>query len=150
MWDNRYFNGLTTTGCYTREELDEMHKKQWEEIVEIRNKLFREVSCRIFTPKAIYHNRNTKETIVLWNDNTKTKVKPMEGQEESPYFAFTAALAKKIFGSNTQVSKIVDMTCEPEKKDSILKTTTLGESKEVKNKLKKAISKKDKQDGNTM
>ena len=150
MWDKRYFGGFSTTECYTKEELDEIHKKEREEIVEIRNKLFKEVSCRIFTPKAIYHNCNTKETIVLWKDGTKTKVKPMEGQEESPYFAFTAALAKKIFGSNTQVGKIVDMTCEPEKKDSMFKTTTLGESKEVKKKLKRAISKKDNQDGNTM
>ena len=149
MWGKYLFNGIPTTECYTREEINEMRKKEQEEIVEIRNKLFREVSCRIFTPKAIYHNRNTKETIVLWKDGTKTKVKPMEGQEESPYFAFTAALAKKIFGSNTQVSKIVDMTCEPEKKDSMFKTTTLGESKEVKKKLKRAISKKENSDDNT-
>lgn len=150
MCGKYYFNGFPTAECYTREEINEMRKKEQEEIAKIRNDLFRAASCRIFTPKAIYHNRNTKETIVLWKDGTKTKVKPMEGQEESPYFAFTAALAKKIFGSNTQVGKIVDMTCEPEKKDSMFKTTTLGESKEIKNKLKRAISKKEKKDGNTM
>lgn len=71
------------------------------------------------TPKGIFHNRKTTETIVLWKDNTKTVVKPMEGTPEcemSSYSAFTAALAKRIFGSNTQVNKIVSMTTEPVKR----------------------------------
>lgn len=71
------------------------------------------------TPKHIFHNRKTAETIVLWRDGTKTVVKPMEGTPEcemSSYSAFTAALAKRIFGSNTQVNKIVSMTTEPVKR----------------------------------
>lgn len=70
----------------------------------------------ILTPKHIFHNRKTAETIVLWKDGTKTVVKPMEGTPESEmssYSAFTAALAKKIYGSNTQVNKVVSMTKEP-------------------------------------
>lgn len=73
----------------------------------------------ILTPKNIFHNRKTMETIVLWKDGTKTVVKPMEGTPESEmssYSAFTAALAKKVFGSNTQVNKIVSMTNEPVKR----------------------------------
>lgn len=73
----------------------------------------------ILTPKHIFHNRKTTETIVLWKDGTKTVVKPMEGTPEcemSSYSAFTAALAKRIFGSNTQVNKIVSMTTEPVKR----------------------------------
>lgn len=67
-------------------------------------------------PKGIYHNRKTAETIVLWKDGTKTVVKPMKGTPESDmssYSAFTAALAKKIYGTNTQVNKVVSMTEEP-------------------------------------
>ena len=70
----------------------------------------------LLTPKHIFHNRKTAETIVLWKDGTKTVVKPMEGTPESEmssYSAFTAALAKKIYGSNTQVNKVVSMTKEP-------------------------------------
>lgn len=71
---------------------------------------------RALTPHRIIHNRKTDETIVIWKDGTKTKVKLMEGEKSSPYTAYTAALAKKIYGSNTQVSKIVSMTIEPEKR----------------------------------
>ena len=71
---------------------------------------------RILTPHRIIHNRKTDETIVIWKDGTKTKVKLMQGEKSSPYTAYTAALAKRIYGSNTQVSKIVDMTIEPEKR----------------------------------
>lgn len=78
----------------------------------------------ILTPKNIFHNRKTAETIVLWKDGTKTVVKPMEGTPEcemSSYSAFTAALAKRIFGSNTQVNKIVSMTNEPVSKSEVRK-----------------------------
>lgn len=71
---------------------------------------------RTLTPHRIIHNRKTDETIVIWKDDTKTKVKLMEGEKSSPYTAYTAALAKRIYGSNTQVSKIVGMTIEPEKR----------------------------------
>lgn len=72
-----------------------------------------------YTPEHIFHNRKTAETIVIWKDGSKTIVKPMDGMpdsEMSHYAAFTAALAKKIFGSNTQVNKIVGMTKEPVKR----------------------------------
>ena len=72
-----------------------------------------------YTPEHIFHNRKTAETIVIWKDGSKTIVKPIEGMpdsEMSHYAAFTAALAKKIFGSNTQVNKIVGMTTEPVKR----------------------------------
>lgn len=72
-----------------------------------------------YTPEHIFHNRKTAETIVIWKDGSKTIVKPMDGMpdsEMSHYAAFTAALAKKIFGSNTQVNKIVGMTTEPVKR----------------------------------
>lgn len=72
---------------------------------------------REFTPKHIIHNRKTDETIVIWRDGTRTTVKPMIGVPHSPYSAFTAALAKKVYGSNTKVNKIVGMTCEPEKRN---------------------------------
>lgn len=133
-----HYDDFPRRESYTRKELAELEAREREIMTNIRNELLRKAVSLIFTPKGIYHNRNTKETIVLWKDGTKTKVKPMEGQEESPYFAFTAALAKKIFGSNTQVGKIVDMTCEPEKKDSMFKTTTLGESKEVKKEVEES------------
>lgn len=51
---------------------------------------------------------NPPATIVFWKDGTKTVVKTMEGETFNPYHGFTAALAKKIFGSSTQVNKLVE------------------------------------------
>ena len=53
----------------------------------------------IFSPPA---------TIVFWKDNTKTVVKCMEGDEFNPYIGFLSALAKKIYGNNSAIKKIID------------------------------------------
>lgn len=57
-------------------------------------------------PKKIHFSGN--RTIVIWEDNTKTIVKCAEGQVFDEYSGFVAALAKKAFGSTTQVKKIID------------------------------------------
>ena len=59
-------------------------------------------------PKRII--RSGEYTTVLWKDGTKTIVKRMPGSEDSDYAAFTAALAKKIYGTNSEVERIVSMT----------------------------------------
>ena len=72
-----------------------------------------------FVPKHIIHNRKTGETLVIWKDGERTTVKPMEGMLESEmshYSAFCACLAKRIYGTNSRVNRIVDMTVEPEKR----------------------------------
>ena len=51
-------------------------------------------------------------TIVFWGDNTKTIVKRAEDEEESDYAAFTAALAKKVYGSNSAVIKMIKKKTE--------------------------------------
>lgn len=67
-----------------------------------------------YTPKKIYYNNPV--TVVFWEDNTKTIVRLHEGEEYNEYTAFTAALAKKIFGNNTVVNKIVKTGIVPKKK----------------------------------
>lgn len=47
-------------------------------------------------------------TIVFWADGTKTVVKKADDAEDSLYTAFTAALAIKLFGSNSRVKRIID------------------------------------------
>ena len=59
-------------------------------------------------PKKII--RSGEYTTVLWMDGTKTIVKRMPGSEDSDYAAFTAALAKKVYGTNSKVERIVSMT----------------------------------------
>ena len=67
------------------------------------------------TPKKIIHNGPA--TIVIWRDGEKTVVKLMEGDTYDEYAAFSAALAKKIFGSTGYVKrKLKDVTVEQDTK----------------------------------
>lgn len=50
------------------------------------------------------------KTIVFWKDGTKTMVSCMEGQAFDEYSGFVAALAKKLYGSTSQVKKLVKKT----------------------------------------
>ena len=63
--------------------------------------------------------RNGPVTVVFWDDGTKTLVRRNENTPDDPYFAFCAALAKKVYGNNTRVKKIIsENTVEPkERKD---------------------------------
>ena len=58
-----------------------------------------------YIPKKIYFNGPV--TVVVWDDGTKTRVRRHDGDPDNRYSAFCAALAKKIFGNNTVVNKIV-------------------------------------------
>ena len=51
---------------------------------------------------------NNPATIVFWKDGTKTVVKCMEGTTFNPYYGFVCALAKKVYGSNSLINRIVD------------------------------------------
>lgn len=46
-------------------------------------------------------------TIVFWKDGTKTMVRRAADEVDDDYSAFTAALAIKIFGSNSAVKRTV-------------------------------------------
>jgi hypothetical protein len=46
-------------------------------------------------------------TIVFWNDDTKTIVRPEPGIEPDDYAAFTAALGKKVYGSNSRIKRML-------------------------------------------
>lgn len=51
---------------------------------------------------------NPPATIVFWGDNTKTVVKCGADTQFNRYFGFCAALAKKVYGSNSRVNRIVN------------------------------------------
>ena len=77
------------------------------------NTLTKKLLADIYTPEHIIHNWKTDETIVIWKGGMRTTVKLAEGEKPNPYVAFTAALAKRILGSNTRIKKIAAMTEEP-------------------------------------
>lgn len=58
-------------------------------------------------PEKIFRCGDT--TTAIWKDGTKTTVKLMPGADDSDYGAFTAALAKKIYGSNSAVMRYAGM-----------------------------------------
>lgn len=47
-------------------------------------------------------------TVVLWKDGTKTVVRCAGDETYSLYNAFVSALAKKVYGSNSAVKRIID------------------------------------------
>lgn len=65
---------------------------------------------KVFRPIKIVQSSDGKFTTVYWGDGSKTVVKCEDGTVSDNYEAFTAALAKKIFGSNSAVKKIVSKT----------------------------------------
>ena len=69
-----------------------------------------------YTPKRIL--RSGDRTIVFWQDGTKTIVKKEPGAPDSTYTAFAAALAIKIFGSNSAVNRLVKKKVYQQKPDA--------------------------------
>lgn len=51
--------------------------------------------------------KSGRATIVFWDDGTKTVVKRSPDEPDNVYNAFLAALGIKIFGSNSQLKKII-------------------------------------------
>ena len=56
--------------------------------------------------KKIYFNN--KHTTIKWSDGVKTTVGCMEGQEFDEYGGFTAALAKRLFGSSSAAIRFMN------------------------------------------
>jgi len=59
-----------------------------------------------YTPERIIYNNPA--TVVFWKDGTKTVVKKAKGEKFNKYYAFCAALAKKMYENNSRVNKIVN------------------------------------------
>lgn len=60
-----------------------------------------------YTPKSIEYSADHKTVVVIWMDGDKTIVKRSDNDSDDIYMAFTAALAKKIFGSNSAVKRVI-------------------------------------------
>lgn len=72
---------------------------------------------RVPAPVPVKIIKSGKVTIVFWADDTKTIVRCAEDEVPDDYDAFTAALAKKVYGSNTHLKKMIKaITVEQKKK----------------------------------
>ena len=71
------------------------------------------INVKKLMPDRILKSGNA--TIVFWNDGGKTIVKRAEDEPDNEYTAFTAALAKRVFGSNNAIKKIIKTKTEVQK-----------------------------------
>ena len=60
--------------------------------------------------------KNGPAMVVFWKDGTKTVVKRRKGDKDNVYYAFCAALAKKVYGNNSKVNHIVKDIVDETKK----------------------------------
>jgi ribosomal protein L9 len=70
--------------------------------------LSKTVVKNVFTPKQIFYNRAEKTTVVLWSDNSKTVSKAMDFDEWSEEMGFAACLMKKLYGSRSGYTKMLE------------------------------------------
>lgn len=99
-----------TTNCHDgtfkfERGFDEKEKERKEKMNESEKENLRKFAIKI-EPKRILQNGPV--TVVFWGDGTKTIVRRSENSADDPYSAFCAALAKKIYGNNSRVKKILE------------------------------------------
>ena len=108
---------ITTNPYYTSiEDLGRVLKTQIEvtdDAIKVR------INPDLYTPRKIIINYPV--SVVFWQDGTKTIVRRAKGEKFNKYTAFTAALAKKIFGNNTRVNAIVNSGIDQKEKDAAKK-----------------------------
>lgn len=79
------------------------------DIVKAQNEIYRKMvtaeTARAFAPQRIL--RHGIATIVFWQDGTKTVVKRHADEPDNECTAFCAALAIKVFGSNSQIKSVL-------------------------------------------
>lgn len=92
-----------------------------QELLEATNKqkLLKETnSTPTPTPTPTKIIRSGPVTVIFWEDKTKTLVRRAEGVQDDPYLAFCAGLAKKIYGNNSKVKKLIEeKTVETKEKE---------------------------------
>lgn len=69
-----------------------------------------------FSPQKIIHNGPA--TIVFWTDGSKTVVKCAASTDPDLYNAFCAAFAKKVFGTNSHLKKVIEEAYENGRKNN--------------------------------
>ena len=87
--------------------------------VEDVRRFLKTITGDTYTPRKIIFNDPV--SVVFWQDGTKTIVRRTKGEKFNKYTAFTAALAKKIFGNNTRVNAIVKSGIDQKEKDAAKK-----------------------------
>ena len=80
--------------------------------------------------KQLIFREESKTTVVLWKDGTKTIVKSAENEDFIPEVGFAEALAKKIYGSRSAFLRVVENAYyQPVKKEKVESSKSLTKSR---------------------
>lgn len=101
MWGRYHFD--PTIGRVVYSETGQDYCADCHGEVEMRSHI---PSCWAPHPDRIIYNGPA--TIVFWDDGTKTVVKRAKKDKDNKYNAFCAALAIKLYGSNSAVCRYVN------------------------------------------
>lgn len=71
-----------------------------------------EIDYTVYAPRPDLIQKRGRATIVHWDDGTITKVVREEGQPDNDFHAFTAALAKRVYGSTDNVIQEINFARE--------------------------------------
>lgn len=91
-WDGNFENFFVGDCSISFENIGVAYKKP-NPVPEVKQLIFRE---------------DSKTTIVIWEDNTKTVVKSNGNEDFIPEVGFAEALAKKIYGSRNAFLRVVE------------------------------------------
>lgn len=127
-------------------EYGRRHRERKDPLIKTVKTSEKEKKTMDFRVKKIMHNGPA--TIVFWKDGTKTVVRLKEGDKYDPYAAFTAAVAKRLYGKSMKISEIVDRYSKDLKKIDIHEAQprelSVEELKAAADKLGYRVSKKPK------
>lgn len=116
-----YKDGEKMLFAFTPEQLRELEcmdkfwAEEWELLNEEYCELMEEYDEAPIVPDAVRILRSGDRLIVFWGDGDKTIVKRSPDESDSNYIAFTAALGKKIFGTNSKLARFIKKNLEYQK-----------------------------------
>lgn len=102
-----------TIYSFTDEQFEELEAMQkyfvdgWTFLEQEIKELTEYIDLLPLAPECERIIRSGDRTIVFWDDGDKTIVRKAPDEKDSLYAAFTAALGKKIYGNNSQLSRFV-------------------------------------------
>jgi hypothetical protein len=74
---------------------------------EVEKDWIRQPVNKFFDIKSIEVSVDHRTVVVVWMDGETTKVVRSENDPDDIYMAFTAALAKKLYGSNSAIKRTI-------------------------------------------
>lgn len=121
-WEPARWNGKTYASTYLAKYLTNGEKEDTEHMSvqkdlnkaveitknEIAKAWIRQDVNSFCSVKSIEVSADHRTVVVVWTDGDKTMVKRSEKDPDDIYMAFTAALAKKVYGSNSAIKRLIN------------------------------------------